>query len=98
MSKLDQIISSKMDENGVQNITLGNVAARQMARMAVELLKAEGGKPYAEYKAIKFNTEPGEKGFATPESKKAAYVFALKAAAELAGSLYDQSIFEESGD
>ena len=93
MSKLNEIIATNMTEEGVQNLVAGNVFARIMARQAVDLLKMEGGEAYAEYKAIKFSCDKGEKGLATDKSKQEAYRFALKSAAEIAASFYDPSLF-----
>lgn len=80
-------IKSKFTEDGVANLTKGLHAGYPILRASVHYLKVFDHAAFEEYSKIKGNGSVfGEK---TPESRKAAYAFALKKAGEIILANYE---------
>lgn len=88
---LSTIVDTVVNEDGVSNITVGNIVGYQILRSAVEMLKMNDDQAdYEQYKAIKF---PNNK--ATAESRRDAYKFAMGRVSELAVASYNRNLTDD---
>jgi len=77
---LNEIVTERLTEDGVQPITMGAVACGQIRAQIRAVLKVADAEGYAAYRALKY---PAGEGSATPESRLAATRFLFDRARDL---------------
>lgn len=75
----ETVIATKVDENGVTSLNVGNLVSLRLRQLLTETLKNADPEAYARYRAIR-----GPKQTATLESRRAALAFAISRVGEVA--------------
>jgi hypothetical protein len=69
------VVHTIVDEDGVFEVQMGHLVSGRMLRIVVQCVEQFVPEVYARYRAIK---RPNGPGSATPETRKAAYAYALE--------------------
>lgn len=77
---LDQVVGTVMDENGIDNLLLGNAACSTVAMNLRAMLKAHAPEQYKQYRSIRY---PGGEGTDTLESRRESVSFLFDASRDL---------------